>query len=86
MIRHLTLNPQIIRTLSIIRQLALGKILRLNATSTIAMSGNFTIGLLVENLDTRKLYVSPMSDLSFRDLNELCERYEIGPIIPEKKI
>ena len=83
MTKYLTLNPRIVRTLSIIRQLGSGQVLRLSNGASVAMSGNLTIGLVTEDADTGKIYVSPLSDLSFRDLDELCERYKIGPIIPE---
>lgn len=78
---QLILNPRIIRTLSIIRQLGLGKILRLGSFGQVAMGGDLTIGLAMMDTSTGKMYVSPLSDLSFRDLDELCERYQIGPVI-----
>ena len=81
MTKNLILNPRIVRTLSIIRQLGLGKVLKLDSGASVAMARNLNIGLVMEDAGTGEIYVSPLSDLSFRDLDELCERYKIGPII-----
>ena len=81
MTKQLILNPRIIRTLSVIRQLGLGKVLKFDSGASVAMAGNLNIGLVMEDAETGKIYVSPLSDLSFRDLDELCEHYKIGPII-----
>lgn len=80
-----TVNQRVIRTVSIIRQLSLGRILRFSGNEFIAMGENLTIGLGVVDSDTGDIFVSPFSDMSFRELDTLCQRHGIGPVIPDSE-
>lgn len=78
-----TVDRQLTRTLAIVRQLARGKRLHLPDGSRIAMGQDYTIGLIYEirGKDT----ISPLAEMTFSQLNTICEKHRIGPIIPERK-
>lgn len=75
------LGHDLIRTLAIIRQLALGKRLVLPDGTTVAMGDDYTVGFVINVRGVDQ--VSQLSDLTVRELNKLCNEFEIGPIIPE---
>lgn len=69
---------QFARTMSVVRQLAKGKHLRLGDIK-IGMGEDMTIGFVTEWLDGVRI----TDDLSIKHLNDLCEMYEIAMVIPE---
>lgn len=74
-------NYNLARTLSIVRELALGRRLTL-PIGIIAMGEDLTIGFLMTNVDTGEERVGGLQDLTLKELNGLLEKYSIGIPVP----
>lgn len=76
------MNDQIVRTLSIVRELSKGKRLVVGKW-TLVMGDDMTIGFLMKRSDGSEFVTS---SLTLKGVNDLCEEYGIGMAIPERCI
>lgn len=74
------LKHRVIRTLALLRQMAQGKHLTLQNGERIGMSNTMVIGFVISIKG--KDSISPLSEMTLRQLDEICEQESIGPIIP----
>lgn len=71
------LPPDITRTLSIVRELAHGKTVKLPSGFTLVMGTDMTIGF-GHGEKNRPDFVSHINDMSLRQLHELLNRHQIA--------
>ena len=69
---------QFTRTMSIVKELHLGKKLKLSDGYTIAMGEDMSIGYVFTDQADGKETIGGMSSMDLRQLNELLEKYGIG--------
>jgi hypothetical protein len=74
---------EVLRTMSIVNQLAKGKILTLKEGYIIGMAEDMTIGFIITNSNGEE-GISLFSELTLRELNKLLNKYEVDYIIKEK--
>ena len=74
-------NPQLTRTLSIVRELAKGRTLRLSDYE-IGMAEDLTIGIVMRNSKGEKS-IGGLSSMDLKCLNNLLEENDIRFVIPE---
>lgn len=75
------INPyEMIRTLSIVKQLSQGKTLTIDGF-TIGMGKDMSIGCVMTNSDGQK-YIMGLTTMDLRELNEALNRHNIGNMIP----
>ena len=70
------------RTLSIVRQLAHGQYLSLPDGNRIAMAEDMTIGIMMPRDEDGGEFISPLSEMTLRQLNDLLDEHNIGMVIP----
>lgn len=73
---------EVLRTMSIVNQLAKGKTLTLEEGYVIGMAEDMTIGFVITNSNGDE-DISSISELTLRELNNLLNKYEIYIIIKE---
>ena len=78
---HSVVRYQHVRTLSIVRQLAQGRILTLPTGGTIGMGKDMGIGFIMTESDGEER-ISSWPTMDLRQLNQLLEQHKIGMVIP----
>jgi len=82
--KTMTFDLQLSRTMSVIRELAQGEVLHLPDGYAIAMGDDMSIGFLFGS-DETGWTISGLSSISIKDLNDICNKHDIGHAIPKIK-